>query len=526
MPHPPSNDAREIQPSLAPWKQSLKPLSSNGPQAAYWLAHHFDQPANTINNAQPTIDEKIRFLLWNNAGKKDIFKLSGYFEHQYGHRISLQSEVPLDFKRSVDIVNPASIFFGEQAKIANNNKNSLFPLLQVKENPDDTLDIYFSTLAIRYAYQYYFTHPSNESTGTDSFSDLRTLYRALMELRDAITNKSAFLVIEGWTFDNKKVLGFGKGVTLADGLTMIEENRISIPCPDEDLGSFFASLNDSLEVFLDKVATISNNTEDKIHLIKANISSLASKASLLRVGIMINRDDSLKPSYPDWQYATWAFLSDSAFDNNDQTSELIPHAQRVQLITNAKNELNKYLSSQPEDSQSFLHHSLSWIINPEMEKHAPLLGPGASSLLVPNKPTEVALPSIKNMEAYYLPYAFMLPQAHPALGDRQSSFDFACFLLLLIEDISEGRSISDRVVINLSTKYNLFRDEILSLLPLIAENLIKLFNLFLLMNHLTMDPCGLMIGVNGRIKMVHLIEKILKKQSNHSLSRNHLSTKT
>ena len=169
MPHPPSNDAREIQPSLAPWKQSLKPLSPNGPQAAYWLAHHFDQPANTINNGQPSIDEKIRFLLWNNAGKKDIFKLSGYFEHQYGHRISLQSEVPLDFKRSVDIVNPASIFFGEQAKIANNNKNSLYPLLQVKENPDDTLDIYFSTLAIRYAYQYYFTHPSNESTGTESF---------------------------------------------------------------------------------------------------------------------------------------------------------------------------------------------------------------------------------------------------------------------------------------------------------------------------------------------------------------------
>ena len=110
-----------------------------------------------------------------------------------------------------------------------------------------------------------------------------------------------------------------------------------------------------------------------------------------------------------------------------------------------------------------------------MDKHAPFLGPAASSLLVPKTPTEVAFPSIKNMEAYYLPYAFMLPQAHPALGDRQSSFDFACFLLLLIEDIIEGRSISDRVVINPSTKYNLLRNQILGLLPSIAESLIKLF---------------------------------------------------
>jgi hypothetical protein len=469
LPLPPPDKA------LPPWEESQKQHSNECPQAAYWLAHHFDQ-STSISEGRPTIDEGFRYLLWNNAGKP-AFELVGYFEHQYGHRIELKPDVDLDLKRTVDIVNPASVFFGQQKE---GDKQTLFPLLRAVEDPEDFLVIGFSELAIQHAYQHYIrTVENTEQIAGDPFSDLRSLYRALSELRDAITNKSASLVIEGWTFDNRGVLGFGKGVTFADGLIQVEPPTMikigSIPS-----GPLFESLDQSLDHFVAAIKELAEYIEGGNALLPLtdpiDISPLAAKASVLRVGLKINRHDSLKATWDDWKDAMWAFLPSAKVGNNAELHQYPPTHQRNQLITNAKSDLEKYLSPDGNVAKSYFHESLYWLLNPLMDHYAPLLGPAASSFLRPTKKTELALPSIESMTASYILYAFMLPKADPSIGDRQSTFEFACFLLLLIEDIIEGRSICDRISLQLdaNTTYHTFRNEVLGMLPFIADRLIEL----------------------------------------------------
>jgi hypothetical protein len=460
---------------LPPWEESQWPLPDEYPQAAYWLAHHFDQ-SPSVSEGLPTIDESFRYLLWNNAGKT-AFDLIGYFEHQYGHRIDLISDVGLDLKRTVDIVNPASVFFGKQKE---GDKQTLFPLLRAVEDPEDSLVIGFSKLAIRHAYQHYNpTSESTEQTAGHPFSDLRSLYRALSELRDAITNKSASLVIEGWTFDNRGVLGFGKGVTFADGLIQVEPPT-EIEIGSISSGPLFESLDQSLDHFVAAIKNLAEYPEGANPLLPLtdpiDISDLAAKASVLRVGLKIIRHDSLKATWDDWKDAMWAFLPSAKVGNNAELHQYPPTDQRNQLITNAKSDLKTYLSQDGDVAKSYFHESLYWLLDPSKDHYAPLLGPAASSFLKPNKITQLAFPSIKSMIASYILYAFMFPKADPSIGDRQSTFEFACFLLLLIEDIIEGRSICDRISLDLNTNttYHIFRNKVLDMLPSIADLLIEL----------------------------------------------------
>jgi hypothetical protein len=468
----------------APWESSQQVLCKEGPQAAYWLVHHFDHAASTIEGERSIADaERMRFFLWNNAGKDKTFQLTGYFEHQYGHRIDLRSDQQLILKRATDIVNPASMFFGKQTE-STDSSNTLYSLIIAREDPQNTLNIGFSKPALQHACASCFE--SHNTTTADPFSDLRRLYRSFGELRDAIENKSAHLVIEGWTFDNKKILGLGKGVTLADGLIMIEppiESLLQIPS-DSDLHSIFETLDRSLDDFINAIHKATHgpdlNLTDNVLLANYDIAVIADKASVLRIGIRIERAEILKPAWADWKDATWAYLPAAPMDRNTETTQQNPPQNlRKGLINIAKRELEIYLdhpvSGNPGQTSSYLHQTLSWILNPKQDQYAPLLGPAASSFLIPQTRTHTAKPSIGEMQAYYLPYAFMLPKASPLMGDRQSTFDFACFLLLLVEDIIEGRSITDRVKLTEVTNYITVRQKLQDKLPTIAKNLINLF---------------------------------------------------
>jgi hypothetical protein len=308
----------------APWESSQQVLSKEGPQAAYWLAHHFDHAASTLEGEQSIADaERMRFFLWNNAGKDKAFQLTGYFEHQYGHRIDLKPDRQLVLKRATDIVNPASIFFGNQTEAAESS-NTLYSLIIAREDPQNTLNIGFSKPALQHACE-----PQNTTTA-DPFSDLRRLYRSFGELRDAIENKSAHLVIEGWSFDNKKILGLGKGVTLADGLIMIEppiESLLQTPS-DSDLHSIFETLDRSLEDFIKAIHKATHgpdsNLTDNVLLANYDIAVIAAKASVLRIGIKIERAETLKPAWADWKDATWAYLPAAPMDCNTETTQQNP----------------------------------------------------------------------------------------------------------------------------------------------------------------------------------------------------------
>lgn len=431
--HASSNQENKI--TDRPWHRRGEVNRVDGPQAYYWLGEYWDQSGGGDIRL-----EEIRFRTWVGAGGK--FMLSGYFEHQYGHRIGFDdllldkpasnSDSPhdkpcTDMRRAIDIVNPAQVHFGAQTNITRNGRTTpegqRLSLIDVIVECNK-LKVRLRTDAAEQALK----RCKNGNEQGDIAADLRTYYRALAELRDAIHNDSAHIVIESWVFDNTNAIGAGKGVTLVQGLTCIgsEDKKIAPPPLNDPLAQMFMAFDQGFEVFrctLESVviAAIKDNKDFLAELGEADINK---RASVLRIGLLIERPASVRAS-PEW--AKGAMIPVATDDTAAASEELANVAQK---------DLQGYLEN------SRLTQALDWIFVPESEKHAPVLGSGASTFLVPEAQTE---PVQRVVDLFFMPHAFVLPAAHPALGDRQSSFEFAGFLLTLIEDVLNGHPIDDRV---------------------------------------------------------------------------------
>lgn len=422
----PRFDAAQMPPTLEqpitdrPWDRygAVKP---EGPQACYWLGEYLDQSSGGDDDMEET-----RFRTWTQAGGP--FSLSGYFEHPYGHRVAFTA-LPVEVRRGVDIVNPAQVHLGSQkvSRIGSPAEGERLPLIEAIELPDGAqtkLQLGLRKDAARHALARYKAKNSSE----DFAADLRTYYRALTELRDAIHAGTALLEIESWIFDNSSALGVGKGATLLEGLRCPASTteRIAAPEPGKPLARMFAALDSSFEAFRAELEQVLQTTTgdwwSRLH--EATITDAATCASLVRIGLSIGRPDTVRAST---EWANGAFIPVA----EDGT----PAAGRL-LADVARRDLADYLD------HSRLTVALDWVFVPESENEAPRFGSGASTLLVPDSPTR---PVSRVVDLFYMPHAFVLPVAHPALGDRQSSFEFAGFLLALIEDVLNGRPIADRI---------------------------------------------------------------------------------
>lgn len=405
------------EPSDRPWHRRGE-VHITGPQAYYWLGEYFDQ----ANGSDPGL-EATRFVTWVRAGAQ--FSLEGYFEHQYGHRVGIPT-LALEVRRGVDVVNPAQVHFGAQPD-GTGGQGQRLALLAAKEvqvsQTETKLQVGFRQDAARHALERYKAARPTE----DSAADLRTLYRALADLRDAIVARSAFLEIEQWGFDNSYAIGAGKGATLAQGLTFLDSTTIWLeqPATGSPLARIFAALDRDISLFTAELdAIIGANTGTWwAQLGEASIADAARRASVLRTGLLIVRPDGVKAT-PGWAKGALIPVAEDG-----------PAAGTL-LADAAQSELARYLA------RSRLTASIDWVFVPASEAKVPVLGPAASTLLVPEAPTQRVA---RVLDLFYMPHAFVMPPAHPGLGDRQSSFEFTGFLLTLIEDVLEGRSIADRV---------------------------------------------------------------------------------
>lgn len=395
-------------------------IHPTGPQAYYWLGEYFDQSSGSDERLEAT-----RFLTWTRAGGG--FSLSGYFEHQYGHRVAAP-EMPLEMRRGVDIVNPAQVHLGVLPAKGEREGRRL-ALVEAREaqfGPDTMLQVALrKDAAVQALARYAAKNPAE-----DFATDLRTLYRALAELRDAINSRNAFIEIEQWGFDNSSAIGAGKGATLAQGLRCIDSTTVWIETAAQGsaLARVFAALDRDLTRFSIELEQVLQASPDECwaQLCNLTITAAAKRASVLRIGLLLVRPDGVNVS-PEW--AKGAFIP-VAEDGQ-------PAASRA-LADSAKEELTSYLA------RSRLTSALDWIFVPASEVKTQVLGAGASTMLVPDAPTQQVS---RVVDLFYMPHGFVLPTAHQALGDRQSSFEFAGFLLTLIEDVLNGRSITDRVAL-------------------------------------------------------------------------------
>jgi len=399
-----------------PWTRS-GPVSSTGPQAWYWIAEHFDQDTALDDDAE----EETRFQLWNHPDK--TLKLFGYLEHQLGHRLDL-APTDISFRRSVDVVNPADILVPERTgsgKVgATNHRVPLLELVEEKSNDksnQDMLRVLVRRDALKLAHDQY---------KSGSPGQIRTLYRALAELRDGFANGFVEIAIESWRYDNTSVMGSGAHATLGLGMRPVNTKVVlAASLQGTDLEKLLSALDGTFTEFERHCSALSAGNGPLAVLYEAPSSEFDKLASMLRVRLTIGRP-SAAIAEKDWSNGPFVPLADSG-----------PEAGRA-LAETAQADLDHYLS----DSDSRLRTSVAWIESGCKLAAEVGMGPGASKFLVPKGETA---PVNRVVDFFYLPHAFVLPDAHPLLGDRRATVDFLGFLLQLIEDLLAGRSISDRL---------------------------------------------------------------------------------
>ncbi|SFB27660.1 hypothetical protein SAMN05216248_1049 [Pseudomonas simiae] len=411
----PANPDEEI--TNRPWHRRGM-INPDGPQAYYWLGEYFDHSSGSDERLEAT-----RFHTWSHAGGE--FSLSGYFEHQYGHRVAIP-EMPLEMRRGVDIINPAQVHLGAPPTMGKSEgqRLTLVEAREIQLGTETKLQVGLRKDAATQALARY----AAKSPVEDFAADLRTLYRALAELRDAIHARSAFVEIEQWVFDNSSAIGVGKGATLTQGLSCVDNTTMLLepPAPGSALARMFAALDRDLTAFCTELEQVVQTSPDNwwAQLCNVPVTKAVRRASVLRVGLLLQRPEAVNAS-PEW--AKGAFIP---------VAEDGGSAAGTALANVAQQELAGYLAS------SRLTSALDWIFVPATEVKTPVLGAGASTMLVPEAPTQRVQ---RVVDLFYMPHAFVLPAAHCALGDRQASFDFASFLLTLLEDVLSSRSIADRV---------------------------------------------------------------------------------
>ena len=397
-----------------PWTKGGA-VSAAGPQAWYWFAEHFDQDTALDNDAE----EETRFQLWNTPGT--TIKVSGYLEHQQGHRLGLDFP-DVVFRRTVDVVNPADITVPERENASTATAvNRRQPLLQLVEDRQAGVPSMLRVLVRREPLKVAIGLYSGGSPG-----QLRSIYRSLAELRDCIASGGVEIVVESWIYDNTRVIGSGAFATL--GLGMRPASEAAVPLADlqrNDLEKLLTALDGTFEDFIGICGKIAGGIGPLAVLYEAKSSDFDKAASMIRVRLTLTRPAAVRAE-TDWADGAFIPLADKG-----------PEAGSA-LADTAQKDLANYLS----DADSRLAKSVAWVETNDTVASEKGMGPGATKFLVPEGETA---PVTRVADMFYLPHAFILPEAHPLLRDRGATADFLSFVLRLVEDLLAGRSIDDRI---------------------------------------------------------------------------------
>lgn len=413
LPLPPVND-----PPDRPWRKR-GPISDQGPQAWYWFAEHFDHDTPLDDAAE----EDTRFQLWNAPSAP--LNLKAYVEHQYGHRVDV-SLTQVQFTRSVDIAHLADLMalkiVEDRAEGDKNKRVAFLELAEIERDDNSGRDI--KLLAKREALKL-----ALEDYDLGKPGPLRALYRSLAEFRDALANGGARLIIESWVFENDALIGSGGAATLGSGM----RPRADTPVPLKALaGTGLQALIDTLAGdFAGFVAACRNEAglaePDLAILYEAPSTTFNAKATMLRARLEIDRAAALRPDAA-WAEGPFVPVADEGAEAG------------AALAATAKADLQDYLT----DAGSRLAQAIAWAETTDVGAADAGMGPGASKFIIPDGATD---PVERVADLFYLPHAFVLPEAHPWLGDRRATADFGAFCLQLVEDLLAGKSVADRLAL-------------------------------------------------------------------------------
>jgi hypothetical protein len=438
------------------------PVERKGPQAWYWAAYHLDQDRDVSK-----IDEEAwRFHAWVDAGRDRV--VAGYVEHQFGLRIPLAQELAADLRRAVDIVHPANVNpRGRTEKEPDSttapggeSEVQRRPLVRFCENSETKgfFEAHLQRKAIRLAIERLKApeaDPAGRGKAADGgrFTAIRSIYRALADLRDAIANGEALLVVEGWRFDNRLQrrlpssvdLGLPEPQTAPNvigslDLDFEETVVVSAPPPGSPLAKVFSALDESFEDFVTVLENIaapestSTDADDSDWALLAykSLPDLHKRVHYVRARLTLTRQSDRTPDQA-WAEAVFVPLMPL------QGPTALTEAEEKTLAKVARSELAAWLK--PPDPTLNTSPSRLWRSSLPLEaaeracEQGLTLGDNAQTLIAPEGQVS---PDPWVSDLFYVPHAFLVPAAHPSLRDRQGTADFATWLVALAETLAAG----------------------------------------------------------------------------------------
>lgn len=414
-----------------PWNR-FAPTMPAVAHAGYWLAEHFDH-----DRFDGLSSEDTRFGAWVRAG--EAVAVSGYVEHQLGHRVSLRQSLAPDLRRGVDIALPTDVHVGAT------NANALappetgvrLPFVVVRER-GAALRVSVSTGPAKLALSLFDSADTASGPERDPFAGLRAIYRALAELRDAATDGAADVVVESWRFDNTALVGTasargaGEGMTLAAGLVPDHSATIALTVvgAHPQLVRLFKALERDFAYFVAELRQAVNAAvgDELALLADTPIAPFSVAGSYLRAGLRLVRPARVRAAA---SWADGAFIPVVDLDSDPRAGQALANEARAELAA--------HLS----DPESRAVSGLGWA-SPLPPADQAIAGASGSQLLRPSSGTSLVE---RVLDLFYMPHAFALPRTHIAVGDRQATMDFAGFLLTLMDDILAGREVGERIAL-------------------------------------------------------------------------------
>ncbi|RWP54343.1 hypothetical protein [Mesorhizobium sp.] len=398
-----------------PWEQRGV-VSVQGPQGWFWLAEHFDQDAPGDRKGQ----EETRFQLWNSP--TGTLKLNGYLEHQYGHRVGIET-FHADLRRSVDLLNPADVLIADRISDVETRRRPLFLLAEKTGGTQSVIQVTLRREALKLAHRQF----GDPAIGESVPGPLRDIYRSLAELRDSIAAGTATIGVESWVFDNRSMVGAGSGATMGLGMRPLSVAiaPLSMPAPGSELDNLFAALSGKFEDFKNTCEAVGSSANPAPVLYEVPSSNFDSVASMVRVRLSLERPVSTRAER-EWSSGAFIPLAEGG-----------PEAGAA-LADVAQADLKSYL----EDPDSRLSRSVAWFECEDRKAENAGVGPGSSKFVVPEGETA---PVSRVADLFYMPHAFLVPDGHAWLGDRRATTDFLSFVLAVVQDVLSGRSIQDRL---------------------------------------------------------------------------------
>lgn len=456
------------------------PVAKDGPHAWYWPAYHLDQDLDASND----LEETFRYHAWTGASQDK--SLSAYVEHQTGHRIPVRAPA-VRMRRSIDIVHPAFVhirgLLHSEQKVLSKRRTGIEdrtdaprrPLLLFTCDTDGIFSVSLQRKAVRLAIERFRgggdEDPSGRGHGADGGrrGSIRQIYMTLTEVRDALRHpdpdRKPRLIIQGWRFDATSRRAAAGSIDLGLPETQIVPDILGVlqpwsyalsvllaePAPASSLAKVFDALDKgSLKDFVDALDTAVphdvNMDQDPSKdgpwpatepLASEKAPYLVRNAHFVSADLKLERPGDFVAE-TDWASAVFVPLFDP---------QKFSKSAEVELAAGARRDLATLLQPPtPDYVPSRLWLSIAALETTRIDKvqkktdgngRGVELGEYAERLLWPEGRVDG---QDQLLEAFYVPFGFLVPPAHPGLRDRQGTADFTQWLLELLSMLASGAS--------------------------------------------------------------------------------------